>query len=385
MEIPMSVIRNLGFGQLENLLRSSFLLNEKEKDLSILVDLPDARTKDSARWQDRRRIAAEWYLELQGSLENLPFRAVNLCTYPNVGTNNGDLPARVTVLFSASLAGAALERGMINLKDVLSRSSVVLSVTEYSATAPLKVLARDLKFRGATLPGFSRAMIPALGLDYRQVDARVRAVADRLTRAEAAKVTFGMGDSTQNLIIDLRHRAAHVSGGIISEPGTVANLPSGEAYIVPYEGENEGEPSRTEGSLPVQFGDEIVSFKVERNRCVKVLTEGPESARQASMLAQEPAYGNLAELGIGVLGEWGVQAVGSTLLDEKLGPHLAFGRSDHFGGATGPSSFLDPSRVTHVDWVYVESIQPRISVRELLLRYADGAEETLVRDGKLTV
>jgi hypothetical protein len=383
METPMPVIRNLDFGQLEKLLRSSFLLHEREKDLSILVDLPDARTKDSAQWQDRRRIAAEWYLELQGALEHLPFRAVTLCTYPNVGTNNGDLPPRLTVLFSASLEGAALERGMIDLKDVLSRSSVVLSLTEFSATAPLKILARDLKFRGATLPGFSRAMIPALGLDYAQVDARVRAVADRLTRAEEANVTFGTAGTTQNLTIDLRHRVAHVSGGIISEPGTVANLPSGEAYIVPYEGENDGEPSRTRGSLPVQFGDEIVSFKVEQNRCVTVLTEGPESARQALILAEEPAYGNLAELGIGVLGEWGVQAVGSTLLDEKLGPHIAFGRSDHFGGATGPSSFLNPSSVIHLDWVYVDAIQPGISVRDLRLRYADGTGETLVRDGKL--
>ena len=66
---------------------------------------------------------------------------------------------------------------------------------------------------------------------------------------------------------------------------------------------------------------------------------GTRSDVQRAKLDAEPAYGNIAELGIGVLGEWGVEAVGSTLLDEKLGLHIAFGRSDHFGGATAPASF----------------------------------------------
>jgi hypothetical protein len=381
----MSPIRNLDFSQLEHLLRSSFGIGESERDLSILVDLPDSKVKDSPPWLDRRRLAADWYVEIQKSLENLPFRSVNFCTYPNVGTNNGDLPARLTVVHSTSLGGARLERGLINLRDLLSRSSIILSITEFSATAPLKVLARELNFRGATLPGLSRPMIPALGLDYAQVDARVRSVADRLTRADEALCTFSQGGTLHKLRIDLRFRTAHVSGGIIRDPGTVANLPSGEAYIVPYEGEREGVGSLTEGTLPVQLGDEVVLFQVAGNRCLTVLSEGAESAKQAARLEQEPAYGNLAELGIGVLGEWGVEAVGSTLLDEKLGPHIAFGRSDHFGGATGPSSFRDPANIVHIDWVFVESIQPKVSVEEILLRYPGGSEEPIVTKGKLAI
>jgi leucyl aminopeptidase (aminopeptidase T) len=165
----------------------------------------------------------------------------------------------------------------------------------------------------------------------------------------------------------------------------VGNLPSGEAYIVPYEGERDGEPSATSGELPVQFGDEIVVYRLENNCAVAVTTTGPRSEEERQRLAQEPAYGNMAEVGIGVLGEWGIQAVGSTLLDEKLGLHIAFGRSDHFGGITGPASFRDRGRVVHVDRVYVPSVQPGVRVAGVSFVYPDGARETIIRNGVFVV
>lgn len=169
------------------------------------------------------------------------------------------------------------------------------------------------------------------------------------------------------------------------EPGTVGNLPSGEAYIVPYEGERDGEASATAGELPVQFGAELVVYRVEGNRAVDVLTSGPRAAQERALLQAEPAYGNMAELGLGVLGEWGVEAVGSTLLDEKLGLHIAFGRSDHFGGVTGPATFRERERVVHIDRVYVPSTQPAVRVVEVAFGYPDGAREIIMRDGRYVV
>jgi hypothetical protein len=131
----------------------------------------------------------------------------------------------------------------------------------------------------------------------------------------------------------------------------------------------------------VQFGDEIVVYRVEGNRAVEVLTEGEYSDVERGKLIAEPAYGNIAELGHGVLGEFGCTAVGSLLMDEKLGMHVAFGRSEHFGGIVSPASFNDPKNVVHIDRVYVPSLQPDIVVREATLRYADGRVETIMRDG----
>jgi hypothetical protein len=378
------IIQNLDFPRFHTLLRSVFGLAAKEKDCTIFIDLPDEKLPDSLAWMDRRRIATQWYAMLREHVEGLPFTAVRYCAYDNVGTNNGDLPFSVMLLDTASRSGRESE-GVRPLSGILESAGVVLALTELSATAPLKLLARQYGFRGATLPGFTRAMIPALGLDYEAVNARVQQVKERMDRAQSADIRLMADGKEYDLHIDLRFRPGHASGGILREKGTVGNLPSGEAYIVPYEGEKPGIESQTEGTLPVQFGDEVVLFRVTGNRAVEVRTAGKKSDEQRARLDAEPAYGNIAELGIGVLGEWGVQGVGSTLLDEKLGLHIAFGRSDHFGGATPPASFRDPARVIHIDWVYVPSVQPRIAAGEVAFTYDDGKREVLLRDGALRI
>lgn len=228
-------------------------------------------------------------------------------------------------------------------------------------------------------------MIPALGLDWQMVDARVRQFAALLDRAGGADFEFAAGGETYRLHLDLRGRTAHVSGGLIREPGTVSNLPTGEAYIVPYEGERPGDPSRSGGVLPVELEGELVLYRIVENRAIEVLSEGPQSSAEASKLALEPAYGNLAELGLGVLRDWGIQAIGSVLLDEKLGPHIAFGRSDHFGGAIGPRDFRDAERVVHIDRVYVQECQPGVLLRRLGLVDEHGSLEILVRDGAYVI
>jgi hypothetical protein len=72
-------------------------------------------------------------------------------------------------------------------------------------------------------------------------------------------------------------------------------------------------------------------------------------------------------------------------MDEKLGMHVAFGRSEHFGGIVSPQSFNDPKNVVHIDRVYVSSLQPDIVAREVRLYYPDGREEVIMRDGEWTV
>jgi leucyl aminopeptidase (aminopeptidase T) len=256
-------------------------------------------------------------------------------------------------------------------------------MTELSATAPLKVLARSLGFRGATLPGFSREMMQSLLLDYEAIDVRVRAVKSLLDRAVGATIRLSARGEAHELYLDLRHRTGHASGGLMREPSVVGNLPSGEAYIVPYEGERAGEPSTSEGTLPVQFNDEIVVFDIRENRATAARGSGPASQAEHRKLLDEPAYGNIAELGIGILGELGVQAIGRTLLDEKLGLHIAFGQSDHFGGVTGPASFRNQRNIVHIDWVYVPSVQRDIKVESVRLTFEDGSTHDLFRGQQL--
>jgi leucyl aminopeptidase (aminopeptidase T) len=228
-------------------------------------------------------------------------------------------------------------------------------------------------------------MIPALRIDYVEVARRVNALQGKLSEAEAADISFTVdGAADCSLHLDLRHRTAHASSGRFPEPGTAGNLPSGEAYIVPYEGEA-GEESRTAGTLPVEIEGEVVLFSIRANRAVAVEGEGPQAQAERAHLAAEPAYGNLAELGFGVLADFGLEPSGEILLDEKLGLHIAFGRSEHFGGIVGPKDFTSAAAVIHLDRIYIPQAQPRIAVNAVSLGYADGRVETIMAAGAYTI
>jgi len=163
------------------------------------------------------------------------------------------------------------------------------------------------------------------------------------------------------------------------------NLPSGETYIVPYEGEVAGTPSESAGTMPVQFGDELVYYEIAENRAREVCGAGPAATREREFLAAEPAYGNLAELGLGVLADYGLQPTGEILLDEKLALHIAFGRSDHFGGQVAAADFSSPEAVVHIDRVYLPATQPRISIVSATIAFPDGRKLPVVADDKYVV
>ena len=46
----------------------------------------------------------------------------------------------------------------------------------------------------------------------------------------------------------------------------------------------------------------------------------------------------------------------------------------------GPSSFNDPKNVTHIDRVYVKSVQPNITIKEAKFLYENGNEESILDD-----
>ena len=374
--------------EMVQLIRSVFPPHPDDRRLGILVDIPRDPAHDSPDWQERRSLAVEWYHTLERIRSSLPLEDTVLIAYPDVGSNNADLPESGTIVKGElpSSAGALAEAGETrSFHDIFRNTQILLAPTQYSTTAPLKVAAAKFGFRAATMPGFSSRMIPTLRLDYEEVNRRVLLLKERLDRARGADVTFQVdtGDSLL-MYFDLRFRTAHASTGRFPDRGTAGNLPSGEAYIVPYEGET-GEISRTEGILPVQIDDDVVYFHVKQNVAEGVEGRDPATQSEKEHLEREPAYGNMAELGFGVLADFGIQPVGKILLDEKLGFHIAFGRSEHFGGAVGPDDFSSPSEVIHLDRIYIPATQPRIIVKSLVLLYEGGKGEIILEEGKYLV
>lgn len=374
----------LNAGELIALVARVFVPTEADVALGVMIDLPDERVPDDAAWRARRQIAAEWVALLDAKEEMVGYRT-RLLLYPNVHTNNGDLPDRCwiheggPVPQTAADLDSAAARPMGKVFDTFP---MLMALTRFSSTAPLKMAARTHSMRAATMPGFSADMIPALRIDYTEVNRRVDILKDMLDRATGADLVFRYPGGEDRLHLDLRHRTGHASGGMLPQRGVAGNLPSGEAYIVPYEGEHEGDPSGSTGVLPVQFGSEIVRYEIAANKAVRVLSSGPASEQEAALLAREPAYGNLAELGLGVLAAFGVKPVGAVLLDEKLGLHIAFGRSEHFGGQVGPGAFSSPDAVVHIDRVYVKETQPDVMPVSVELRLEDGTTIALMREGE---
>jgi hypothetical protein len=379
---------NLTGAELGALIERVFKPRPEDTALAILIDLPDDELVDNPEWLERRRLAAGWARALSPGRDGHGLD-VSLICYRNVRSNNADLPAagwRVDPDHVPDHVNDTDPHRTVEFDQVLTCNQLILAPTELSTTAPLKMLAPRFGFRAATMPGFSTAMVPALRLDYTEIDRRVRKLKDVLDWSRGADIRFVVDGSVEyRLHLDLRHRTAHASGGLFPEPGVAGNLPSGETYIVPYEGEIEGDPTTTGGRLPIQLGDEVVVFDIENNRVAGVVSTGPTSDREAARLSAEPAAGNVAELGLGVLADFGIQPIGEVLLDEKLGLHIALGRSEHFGGQVGPHQFSKPEAVVHQDHVYLPQLQPRVAVASAVLEYQDGSTEELMRGGMYTI
>ncbi len=356
-----------------------------DRAIAVLVDLPDSELPDRPAWHARRVLAQQWTKQLTSAVQDLGLE-VSLFVFRNARTNNAPLPEvawKVDSEDSLGASAAAYEGAPPTpFAEIFAGHQIFLAPTELSATAPLKLAAREHGFRAATMPRFSPEMTPALRLDYGEIDRRCRYLKTLLDGAAAAEFVFEDQSSRPfKLTLDLRHRTSHVSSGLLQTPGTAGNLPSGETYIVPYEGEDPGIPSRSRGELPVELDGELVVYAVEGNRAIRVEGTGPVAERERAHLEAEPAYGNIAELGLGVLADFGLRPIGEILLDEKMGLHIAFGRSDHFGGSTAPSDFSKPERAVHIDRVYLPDTQPQVSVPTVDLILPDGSKQSLIRNG----
>ncbi|XEY28426.1 hypothetical protein UABHE_006385 [Candidatus Uabimicrobium helgolandensis] len=362
---------NLNKEEMLNLFQAVFPKLEQDKRIALLVDLPSCTEEDNEPWALRRKIAYQWYEQLEQIKEQLQLE-VDFILYENVKSNNADLPKRMYIWNQDPLSTFDLETltRSISLDDLFTQYQIFMVLSDFSATAPMKIAANKYNFRAATMSGFSEKMLGALRIDYELINKRLQILKDKLDAAKKICIDFCVQQKKFHVEFDLTITKSHVSGGRFPNAGMVGNLPSGETYIVP----NEAPESLSEGVLPVQFSDEIVLYEIKNNKIVNVLSDGSFSQKERQHLKEEPAYGNIAELGFGILGDFGIAPIGEVLLDEKLGFHIAFGRSDHFGGLVGPQHFSSPEKVVHIDYVYIKETQPLVAINKMELFFADSSQ-----------
>lgn len=338
---------------------------EKGERVVVVCDTPRDGVEDNALWAARREMAAEWQAILANGQKEIGVEVAPLVTYPAVGAHNGDLP---------------LDAGKpVTLREALSRASIGLALTEFSPTAPMVAWSKaNDDFRCATLPGVARRTEKtALAADYSEVARRCRILLDLLASADAADVAFSTGHTWH---VDLRHRKALMDDGQLprDKEGRVINLPSGESFQVPYEGEMAGDPSLTEGEIPVADGADTLVYHVKGNRIVAV-TGGMTAARWTAYFEADPARANIAEFAFGCNPEAVVWD--NVLEDEKAGFHWAYGRSEHLGGTIGPDDFESAETIVHQDIVYAPASP--IQVKSVVLS-GQGGEVEAIRDGAYT-
>ncbi len=337
----------------------------------VACDLPHGDLADREAWRDRRAMAAEWretfaQLGASGRFETRP-----LLSFPATGANGADLPARGIV------AGRE-----VSMDEQLLGCTLAVFLTEFSATAALDGYCRKKEdFRAASLPGLERRMEKsALAADYGEVARRCRILDECLVNADRLEVRFSTG---QRCTFDLRWRRAEVDDGYLPrfKPGDrIINLPSGETFVVPYEGERSGEPSRTAGELPVALEGEVAVLTVKENRIRDVAGPGPRVGELRAFFASDPARANIAEVAFGCNDQ--AVVTGNVLEDEKAGFHWAYGRSDHLGGTVGVKAFLDPRNVVHQDIVYAKGSPIQVATAVVV---GPAGPRDVIRDGAYVV
>ena len=337
------------------------------EEVVVACDIPHGPLADHAAWQERRKMAGEWRAAFEALGNSGGFSTLLLLEYAATGANGANLPTM------GWLGGEPVE-----IETVLLGSTLAVFLTEYSATAALdEFCQRKEDFRAASLPGLERRMEKsALDADYREVARRCRILDDTMREADRLIVKFSSGETCT---FDLRFRHPEMDDGYLPRfkaGDRVINLPSGETFIVPYEGERSGEPSLTAGRLPVAIAGEHIVLEVEQNRIVRVHGDGPGAVRFREIFAVDPARTNIAEVAFGCNDR--AVVTGNVLEDEKAGFHWAYGRSNHLGGTVGVETFHRPETVVHQDIVYARG-NP-IQVAEATVIGRAGAV-LIIRDG----
>lgn len=337
---------------------------------AVLVDLPDGNLTDTDEWKRRRAMAERWHAALSELGRERDFAVVPMISYAARGMNNGPLPAT-----------GRQDGKSIVLEEVAAGATLFLVLTEFSASAPLIALTKQfLQLRAASMPRVAPEMeSTALAANYAQVARSCERLRGLLAQACGAEIEFSSGD---RLYFDFRFREPEMDDGKLPRdmpPPRLINLPSGEAYIAAYEGEHD-DTSLTSGILPVWHKNEIVRLRVEKNRVQEVLGNTAASRDLKEFLFLDPARCNVAELGLGcnpLARVWG-----NVLEDEKAGPHIALGRSEHLGGTIGPDAFREARNVWHEDFVYARGCPVQV-VRMELVDEA-GGRKPLFANGSYT-
>ena len=217
--------------------------------------------------------------------------------------------------------------------------------------------------RFASLPHFDPDMFnSSMDVDWNALAERTARLVTAVNRAEWVNVECPNGTAMH---ICKRGRDAGGDDGLLTRPGSFGNLPAGEAYLAPLEGESHGVMVVEWG--PTRKLEQPLTLTIADGRVLRIDGDDPLRSVLEARFAENGNCRNLAELGIGTNDK--ASRPDNVLEAEKiLGTiHLALGDNTGFGGVVAAPF--------HEDYVFY---QPTVT-----LIMADGAEEIILDNGKL--
>ncbi len=224
--------------------------------------------------------------------------------------------------------------------QLMREVDVVLCPTSKSLThTDARRAASAQGVRVATLPGVSEEiMVRCMNADYNRIAARTAALCDRLARTSVVRVKAPAGT---DIVMPIAGRKPHASSGLLREDGQWGNLPTGEAYLAPVEGQSRGVVVVDGSMAGIGMVSEPIRIAVEAGYATDI-SGGEEAKRLRELLEPHGRDArNVAEFGIGT----NDQAIlsGAIIEDEKvMGTiHIAFGDNKSMGGSVRVASHLD--------------------------------------------
>ncbi|MDK9717360.1 MAG: aminopeptidase [Trichlorobacter sp.] len=254
-------------------------------------------------------------------------------------------------------------RGIVTAgKQAVSDIIIALSNNSTSHTN-FRKLACHAGARFASLPHFDPDMFAtSMTVDWHALAERTHRLVEAVNRAEWVHVECPNGTAMH---ICKQGRHAEGDDGLLTADSAFGNLPAGEAYLAPLEGESHG-------TMVIEWGPTAklqspLTLTISDGKVSRIDGDDPLRQRLEAKFAENPNCRNLAELGIGTNDK--ASRPDNVLEAEKiLGTiHLALGDNTGFGG-TVAAPF-------HEDYVFY---QPTLT-----LVMPDGSTEVILDNGQL--
>ena len=224
--------------------------------------------------------------------------------------------------------------------ELMKMVDVVLCPTSKSLTHTDSRRAASARgVRIATLPGVTEEiMVRCMNADYDRIARLTFRLCEMLETTRAIRVQSPSGT---DILLPVEGRKAHASSGVFRERGQFGNLPTGEAYLAPLEGQSTGVVVVDGAMAGVGLLKKPIRIVVDNGYATEI-TGGDEAGRLIELLDPHGKDArNVAEFGIGTNDR--AILTGNILEDEKvLGTiHIAFGDNKSMGGTVRVASHLD--------------------------------------------